>query len=135
MQCVLQNNRLDSFHLEQTTDTDLFSTYLQYHEPELCHFNRFRLSLSPLNATKSSLVSVIEFLLQNCVGMIYPTRSRRLRLSIERAKERLAAVKKQRFLQRINKKKYPRQPNKYALRHISFTGHTKIVHYDNTVSE
>ena len=113
----------------------MLSPHLQYNELGLCHLNSFGLFVSSLNATFPTLLSTIEFLHQNSVGMIYPTRSQRLHLAIERAKLRLVAVKKLRFLQRINKKKYPRQPNKCALRHVSFTGHTKIVQYDNTVVE
>ena len=50
------------------------------------------------------------------------------------AKVRLAARLKVLYLQRINHKKYPKQPARTAKKHVSFSEKTQICRYDPEVS-
>ena len=67
--------------------------------------------------------------------MIYPIRSLRFHQDMARAKARLSARLRVLYLQRINHKKYPKQPVKKGLKHVSFKGVTTVCEYEQEVGQ
>ena len=108
----------------------------------LSHHSPFRSNHQkkiPICIKLHSMSSAIQ-ILQNVssfypslVRMLFPVRSQRRRARLERGKVRLHLVYKLYYLQRINKRVYPRQPCRPVDKHVSFTNNHKIYTYNKNV--
>ena len=65
--------------------------------------------------------------------MLYPVRSQRRKARLERGKVRLHLIYKLFYLQRINKRVYPRQPRRSVDKHVTFTSDHKLYTYTEDV--